>query len=251
MRSMQRGRMLAGLMAALALAACGKARNDGAVETTSAGGRTAAPSGADAANRGVTLVRFVNVIPGTASASLVSNDRTLFQSVPYRNVTSYIEIDPNVARLSLRLAGRDSTVAENREIVGDGAHYTVIAYPDDDNTPQLRVLRDELQPEAGKAKLRVIQAAPDLPKVQVLLQGASEPMFSDLELGREAGFTNVDPTRQPIVIRRDARSGPLLTITRLPLDSGHAYTVVLTRTPQRRLEAVTFEDALSSHHQPH
>ena len=247
---MQHGRVLTALVGVLALAACGKARNDSAVETTSAGGRTASPSGTDAANRGVTLVRFVNVLPGAANASLVSNDRTLFASIPYRNVTQYVEIDPNVARLTLRVAGRDSAVAENREIVGDGAHYTVVAYTDSDGAPKLRVLRDELQPEPGKAKLRVIQAAADLAKVQVSFQGAPEPVFSDIELGREAGFTNVDPTRQPIVIRRDARSGPLLTITRLPLDSGHAYTVVLTRTPQNRLEAVTFEDALTSHHRP-
>lgn len=250
MRRMQHGRVLTALVGMLALAACGKARNESTVETTSAGGRTASPSGTDAANRGVTLVRFVNVLPGAANTSLVSNDQTLFASVPYRNVTQYVEIDPNVARLSLRVAGRDSTVAENREIVGDGAHYTVVAYNDDEGAPKLRVLRDELQPEPGKAKLRIVQAAADIPKVQVAFQGASEPVFSDVELGREAGFTNVDPTRQPIVIRRDARSGPLLTITRLPLDSGHAYTVVLTRTPQNRLEAVTFEDALTSHHRP-
>ena len=250
MRRMQHGRVLTALVGMLALAACGKARNESTVETTSAGGRTASPSGTDAANRGVTLVRFVNVLPGAANTSLVSNDQTLFASVPYRNVTQYVEIDPNVARLSLRVAGRDSTVAENREIVGDGAHYTVVAYNDDEGAPKLRVLRDELQPEPGKAKLRIVQAAADIPKVQVAFQGAPEPVFSDVELGREAGFTNVDPTRQPIVIRRDARSGPLLTITRLPLDSGHAYTVVLTRTPQNRLEAVTFEDALTSHHRP-
>ena len=251
MRGKQQGRMIVAAVGLLALAACGRSRNDSAVETSSAGGRSASPSSADAANRGVTMVRFVNVVPGAASAALVSNDRALFQNVAYRNVTPYAEMDPNVTRLSLRLGGRDSTVAENREIVGDGAHYTVVAYANDDGAPRLRVLRDELEPEPGKAKLRVIQAAPDLDKVQVVVQGATEPIFSDIELGREAGFINVTPTRQPLVIRRDARSGPLLTITRLPLDSGHAYTVVLTRTPQNRLEAVTFEDALAGQHQQH
>jgi len=242
--------MIVAAVGLLALVACGKSRNDSAVETSSAAGRTAAPSGPEAANRGVTMVRFVNVVPGAASAALVSNDRALFQNVAYRNVTPYAEMDPNITRLSLRLAGRDSSVAENREIVGDGAHYTVVAYADNDGSPRLRVLRDELQPEPGKAKLRVIQAAPDLEKVQVVVQGATEPIFNDIELGNEAGFTNVTPTRQPLVIRRDARSGPLLTITRLPLDSGHAYTVVLTRSPQNRLEAVTFEDTLAGHHRP-
>jgi hypothetical protein len=240
MRCTTRWSFLAG--AALLAAACGPSRTERPVESTGSGNRTTSAAGTVAARRGATMVRFVNVAPSEGTLSLAADDTPILQNIAYRGVTPYTEITDNVTVLKIRHAGRDSVLSDNREMVSDGARYTVVALPDEHGKVSLRVFKDDLAPSPDKARLRVIHAVPGLDHVDVSLQGATQPIFDDLGEGHEAGFRDVDPTAAAILVRHDPESSPLLRITNLRLDAAHAYTIVLTRTPDRRIEAVTFED---------
>ena len=237
--------MRAGLLTfggCLALA-CSPSKTKEPVETTSEAGKSTSPSGVAADRRGTTFVRVVNAVPGKAQVDVVADDRVLFSNVSYQDVTDYQELKDNVARFAVRPAGLDSVLADNREVMGDGARYTLVALPQKDGGITLRALRDELATEADKTKIRVINAVPRQEDVSVVVQGMDEPLFEGIAPGIEAGYKEVQPTTATLVIK--AKSGaPLVRVERMQLDAGHAYTIVLTGNAGGKVEAVRFDDKL-------
>lgn len=213
--------------------------------TTTSQGRTVSPSGRDVAGRGTSLLRFVSALPG-GGVDLESNRSPVFRNVGYRSVTPYTEVGENVTLLSLLQAGRDSVIADNRELLADGERYTIVALPDAQGSPRLRVMRDVLQPERNRARLRIVNAIPDITSVDIGLEGATEPLFRAVASGDETGFRNMEPATVTIVVRRDATSGPILRVERVLLQAGRARTIVLTRTARHRLESLSFEDEVTS-----
>ena len=75
----------------------------------------------------------------------------------------------------LREAGKADGLTNSRrtnERLGEGKHYTVVVYEDQDAKPVLRVFNDdETAPAAGKAKVRVIHAAPAMESVSIYAAG--------------------------------------------------------------------------------
>jgi hypothetical protein len=51
----------------------------------------------------------------------------------------------------------------------------------------MRILRDEVVPDSGNARIRVINASPGIKDADVALQGQKDPLFSDLDYAADAG----------------------------------------------------------------
>lgn len=240
MRDLLRHGALA-LAGCLALA-CSPSKTKQPVETQTESGKTTSPSGVSADRRGTTLLRVVNALPGKQSIDVAADARVLFTSVGYQDVTDFQELRDNVAQFTVRPAGKDTVLAENKEVVGDGARYTLVALPDDKGNVLLRVLRDELVTDPAKTKLRVINAAPAMEGVKVTVQGQDTPLFSGIALGTEAGYKDVEPTTATLVFQ--PKEGVPLRIDKMKLDPGRAYTIVLTGTTGHKAETVRFDDRL-------
>jgi uncharacterized protein DUF4397 len=240
MRSPIRGGML--MLAGCAALACSRSKTEQAVQTTTESGKTTSPSGVSADRRGTTLIRVVNALPGKLSIDVGADERVLFNSVGYQDVTDFQELRDNVARFVVKPAGKDTVLADNREVVGDGTRYTLVALPDDRGGTVLRVLRDDLVTDPGKTKIRVINAAAGVEDVKVTLQGQKDPLFDKVAPGVEAGYKEVDPTTATLVFQ--PAKGAAVTIKEMKLDPGRAYTVVLTGTAGHKLETVRFDDRL-------
>jgi uncharacterized protein DUF4397 len=234
--------------AALALAVgCGGSKTDRPVITTKDNGQTSAsPAGTDVARKGKTLVRLVNAMPSKHAVDVSSDDRTLFTASAYKSVTAYQEIGDNLVTFRLRSAGTDSVLTDNHETMRDGNRYTVIAYPSDKGEPQLKVLRDELTPPVGKARIRVINAAADLGTVDIALQGQKRPLFANVREGVEVGFVDIDPTRGTLDIRSDAKTKHPIELKDLQFEAGRTYTIVLAGWGTRNIDAITFDDLVTS-----
>ncbi|HEV8612649.1 MAG TPA: DUF4397 domain-containing protein [Gemmatimonadales bacterium] len=223
--------------------ACSPAKTKQPVETTTEAGKSTSPSGAAADKRGTTLVRAVNALPDKRHVDVAAEQRVLFTNVGYQDVTDYAELPDNVARFTVRPVGKDSALAENREVMGDGARYTLVALPDGKGGTLLRVLRDELATDSSKAKIRVINAAAGLEDVKVTLQGQVEPLFDNIGLGIEAGYKDIEPTTATLLFQR-SKGAPVVRVDKWKLEPGRAYTIVLTGTAGRKVEAVKFDDRL-------
>jgi hypothetical protein len=226
---------------------CSPAR-DRAVTTTSDRGTTSSPSGDTVAARGHSMVRVINAVSNGAQITLLADERTIFDNVKAAQVTDYKEMSDNAVKFSVRSADQPSASGEgvNREVMGDGQRYTAVVLPKDNGKDYgLRVLHDELTPDSGKARIRVIHAAAGTGEVDVVLNGHSGELFSGLNFGNEGGFKDIDPTTGTLEVRRKDEKLQIATVKDMRLDAGHTYTVVIMGGPKAPLKTVTFEDQVS------
>lgn len=232
------------VMLALIAGCAGGAKTERPVVTTSGDGKTTSAAGTEAAKRGKSLVRFVNAVPGEIGLDLSADERTTFYNVEFKAVTPYTEIGDNLVKFELRGADSDSVLANNTESMGDGYRYTIVAMPTSDNQLKLRVLRDEVVTDSGKARIRVINAAPGLPDADVLWSGRKDPLFDNVAFGTEAGFKDIDPATATVEIRGNDNPTPPIRIRNVALTPGKAYTIVIATAKPRGIQAITFHDVV-------
>lgn len=238
----------AGTLLSLALVAgCTGNRTKEPVVTKTADKTAVSEAGTTAAKRGKSLVRVVNAVPGDSSIDITADDRTVFFEVGYKTATPYTEIGDNVVKFQVRRAGAMEVTADNTETLTNGNRYTIIARPDKDGGIKLSILKDDIVPDPGKARLRVFHAAPGLADIDVLLEGQKDPVFDNVAQGSEAGFKDIDPTAATIVVRRDNPPLIVLRIPRFRLDAGKAYTIVLAGAAPRALTTITISDAIRTY----
>lgn len=225
---------------------CRGARTEDPVVTRKDDGKaSASPSGTEVAGRDRSLVRLVNALPSKRRLDVGGDERTVFAGVSYKDVTPYVEVGVNVVTFRLRYAGSDSALVSNSETMTDGYRYTMVALRDDRGLARLILLRDEVALDAGKARLRVINAAPDVDDADVAVQGQKGALFANIAYGAEARSKDLAPMTATIEIRRDVQSGRSVLLKDMRFEAGKAYTIVLTGALPRELETVTFDDTIT------
>jgi hypothetical protein len=228
-------------------AACTGNRTKEPVVTTTGDKTAVSEAGTTAAKRGKSLVRVVNAIPGDRAIDITADDRTVFFEVGYKTVTPYTEIGDNVVKFQLRPSGALEATANNTETLMNGNRYTIIALPDKDGGAKLGVVKDDVVPDQGKARLRVFHAAPGLAEVDVMLEGQKDPVFDNVGFGSEAGFKDLDPTTATVVVRRDNPPLNVLRLQKVHLEAGKAYTLIVTGAALTSLATITITDAIRTY----
>lgn len=232
-------------LAAMVVLGCAGAKTKEPVVSTTGDDKTTSESGVKAAQRGKSLVRFVNAVPDLA-LDLTTEDRATFVNVEFKSVTPYTEIGDNLVRFRVRANDGDSVLADNSETMGDGFRYTVIALPTDDGKVKIRVVRDELIAEAGKARLRVIQGIPGQPDVDVGLSGQKDLLFDNVQYGGNADYRDVIPGTVTVEFRTGdpPRVTVPLRLKAMNLAAGRAYTLVIVGAPAHGIQTIAFNDAV-------
>jgi len=136
------------------------------------------PAGpAAAAGPGRAMVRVAHFSPDASYVDvyMVSlNRRQLFPNVFYKSVSSYWAVAAGPFTYEVRAAGaapQSEPVIQVKGTLAAGGSYTVAAVGRRDQLQGL-LLRDDLAPSApGKAKLRFLDAAFDLPAVDIAVAG--------------------------------------------------------------------------------
>lgn len=229
------------LIAATLLAACESAKTKEPVETASKNDTTTSPSGVDAARRGKALVRFVDAVAGDPHVALLADQQTLVADAAFKSVSPYFEVGDNTVRFTIRRTPGDSVLADNSELLVDGFRYTVVAMTGEDGKVVTRVLRDEVVPDSGKARVRVINAIAGSGVSDVRVTGDKDALFSTVAFGTESGPKDVAPRSGTLAVRY---GDPARTL-RLPSaqwKAGTSYSVVLVGGGARKVEAITFDD---------
>lgn len=237
------------VMGAMVLGGCGsknKTTEQPTTTATSAGDTSAAPSGKDAAKRDKALVRFVNAVPGGPVYDLWFGDKKFFSSVQYKSITPYDELPGERAEFRLRAAGEDTAepLDKNSEGLSDGKRYTIVAMPKNGGGVTLKANNDDLSaPPAGKAKVRVVHAAPGIGEVDVMPAGNNDAMFGGVNVDTTSSYKNVDPFGGTLEVRRNKRVA--FTISNVKMDAGKIYTIVVLGGGQNKVDALVVEDQLA------
>ncbi len=235
-----------GLMTGTAVLAAGcKGSDDAGAVTSRAGGNTTeAPPAAAVEEGDRALVRVVNAVPAGA-VTIWAGDSGAFPRVAYGEATEYREIPDDMVTFSIRAEGPEGeALAENRETLSGGAHYTIVALPaaDDPADRNLRVLQDDLEPvDSTKARIRFVNGIPGDAGVELFLRGREDPLFDGVSFTSEAGWSEVEPGSGTLVVRPDGKETTLATLSGVELEGGKRYTFVLSGEPGRA-EIIRIED---------
>jgi hypothetical protein len=234
------------------LAACTNPTNQPSASRTPSGD-SSAPSGREAANQKKALVRFAQTVPGDQRLDLWFGDVKVFSNAAYKEVTPYIEVPAEQHDFKLQHsggvqpAGEFQVLAANREGLKAGAHYTLIAERKNRAGAALTLdpLSDDLTPPSeGKAKLRVVNAAAGLGKVDVV--GPDGRIFSGVGDDSSTSYKEIAITPGALEIRKSDRKADLLRITDANLQGGRVYTIFLIGGGAgAKLEAITITDQLT------
>lgn len=227
----------------------------GPVTTKTDAGTTTAPPVSEAAARGGALVRFVHAVPGLAPVDLFAGDTRAFDGVIYKHVAAYRELPGASGVYRLRLAGQAAAepLAEKSESLGTGRHHTIIAFPatgglfSKDNAVELRFVADEFDPPAsGRARVRVVNASPDLGDVDLYASGRAEPLVKAAKTGAVSAYAEAEPAGAGLEVRRTGENITTLAVPGGKLEAGRLYTIFIVGGTKgaAKLEAFVVEDQL-------
>ena len=233
------------LLLATVIVVAGACQKDSSpIKTTSAGETNVSPPSDSTAARGHSLVRVVNAVTAGGDVTVQLSDQPLFRDVKPGSVTDYREVTNNLANFSVRAAGTADgfMIDEKERLLRDGNRYTVFLIADNVSQSSLRVVRDDVIPDSGKARLRVMHAAPGAPELDVSIVGATEKLFAGVDFKSEAGYKDLVPGSVTLELRTKDATKVLLRLPAIALERGTATTVVITGAG--KLGFLTFTDAL-------
>ncbi len=234
--------VLAAATASLSLA-CGK--SDMPVKTTSDEGVSTSPSASAEKALGLSLVRVVNAVNGGRDISVDLGGQPLFAGVKAGTVTSYKEVGVNLAKFDVRAQGGSESgmmLAEKDRLIMAGNRYTIFLVEGDSSRRALQMVKDNVVPDSGKARIRVFHAALIDRPLDVSIAGAKDKLFTNVKFKTADGFADVMPGAVTLEFRGTNETKVLLTIAGLELRRSTATTIVVSGTSV--LKYFLFTDAL-------
>jgi hypothetical protein len=215
------------------------------VESSGAGKGTA-PASTTAKQADVALVRFINGT--TTDKDLAFGDATPFTGVGDRDVTAYKQLPAE--RRDFKLYAKDdktTLLATNSEGLSAGKHYTILAVNNKDGKVSLDPISDDLTPpDAGQAKVRVINLAPGMENVDLYAEGKTSPLISGAGLDHPTDYKNVDPSEAALAVRHGMSKKNAAVIKDFKLEAGKLYTVLVFQDKNAKLKVKTVEDQFTA-----
>jgi hypothetical protein len=179
------------------------------------------------------------------------NRRQLFPNVFYKSVSGYWAVAAGPFTYEVRGAGaapESEPVIQVKGNLAAGGSYTVAAVGRRDRLQGL-LLRDDLAPAApSKAKVRFLDAAFDLPAVDIRVAGGPV-LASRLAYPEPTGYRQLDSGRYRVEVRR-AGAGAVLVKGSVAVRPGTATSVALLGGAGEPRELFAFSDAAGSRAAP-
>lgn len=172
-------------------------------------------------------IRFVQAIPGTGSAELSAGGGTsIGGNVGFGHVSSYVGVPAGSHELSLSSGSKKLTTT--KVDLSDGQRYTVVAMAQGKGA-QLRPFTDG-KPSDGKARLRLIHAAPELGSPDVRLDG--QTVAEKVRYTQATPYLTVRPGSYTIEVMKPGSGGgkPIVEKHGVALAAGTSSTSFLIGT---------------------
>jgi hypothetical protein len=233
------------VLAALSLLVAGGCQKDSTpIVTTSQDGASVSSPADSVQARGNSLVRVVNAVAGGKAVAATIEGRTLFTEILPGAVSDYSEVSANLAEFKVNVPGGATMYSfpANEQMLTDGNRYTIFLIAEDVSTAVLRIVKDDVVPDSGKAKIRVMHAAPGGPEFDVVATNGTTKLFTGVNFKSEAGFMDVEPARVDLEIRATTGNKLLLRIPAVDLQRGSATTIVITGAST--LQYIKFTDLM-------
>src|SRR5206468_8933219 len=130
-------------------------------------------------------------------------------------------------------------LATNSEGLAKGKRYTAIAFHNADGKPTLMIVSDDIEaPPEGRARIRLINAAPGTKEVDLVPAGKTAPLLAKVGFNKASDYKEVDAAPVVLQVRPDGNNGSTLPVENLNLTSSKSYTVVVSGGGGSPLQAI-------------
>jgi hypothetical protein len=189
------------------------------------------------------LVRFVNATSYTQPVDIYLDEAKVIPEVNRDRVTDYSEWDAKRHEIGLRVAGSPTSIT-NSESLDPRERYTLVGFSKADGTPAMAVFKDTAaQPDAGKARIRLIHVADGAAELGVFASGAKDSLLDGVNYSDESS-ADVDPGPRALEIRKQGEKVVAVKIPELSLEAGKTYTIVIAADQDRKLRAIKLDDTI-------
>ncbi len=190
-------------------------------------------------------VRFVHAAPGSGpvEARVASGGaaETLATAVAFGEATEYRTVAPGRVELSVVGQDGDEQVATTQEPLKGDRRYTAVALGQDGEV-ELRVYPDE-PAEEGMAKLRFIQASPELGDAALMV---GEEVAAEAAAYRDATpYRSVEPGSYDLAATPPGGQ-PIAVEEGVPLRAGTASTAFVMGSAGEQIRFVVVDDSTSA-----
>ena len=195
---------------------------------------TACGSGGSSSN---TQVRLLNATQSYPSLDLTVNDKTINSKVAYGTVGDYGSVDTSATATKVLAGDAGTSIVATTPTLASNNNYTFVAYGFAGAVRTSLLQEDQTAADAGKAKLLILNLAPDAGQLDVYVMGASDTpdtataAATALNGGSGSGYISFNSgTFRVRVTGTSKRNDLRLDIPAVTLDSGGVHTLILTST---------------------
>lgn len=183
-----------------------------------------------------TQVRLLNATRSYAQLDLSVNDKTINSKVAYASAGEYASVDTNATATRVLASDTGTSISATTPTLTGGSNYTYITYGFAGSVRTSLLEESQTAPEANKAKLLVLNLAPDAGALDAYITTAANcaltsdtALTTNLQGGAGSGYIQVNSgTFRVCVTGYNKRSDLRLEIPAVTLDSASVNTLILT-----------------------
>jgi hypothetical protein len=198
------------------------------------------------------MVRVIHLSAGVPKVDLYVDGTRTVAAVPFRTASRYHSLPAGAHTLALRPAGSSAgsaPLASARASITAGAPYSAVLLGASAQLKTVVAKDDFTAPPAGRAKLRIIDAAPQSPPLDIAV--ADGPvLFRDVRFGEVSPFITVAAGRMAVEVRAAGTSRVLFTQGAAPIPAGMIVTLAGTISAAGQIETLPILDAAGAGNLP-
>lgn len=198
------------------------------------------------------VVRVIHLSVGVPKVDLYVDGTRTVAGVPFKTASRYHSLPAGAHTLALRPAGSSAgsaPLASARASITAGAPYSAVLLGASAQLKAVVTKDDFTAPPAGRAKLRIIDAAPQSPPLDIAV--ADGPvLFRDVRFGEVSPFITVAAGRMAVEVRAAGTSRVLFTQGAAPIPAGMIITLAGTISAAGRIETLPILDAAGAGNLP-
>lgn len=179
---------------------------------------------------------YVNTTPGAGNADI--------QTLAFTAGTNYVPLPSADYRFRVTPTGAAGPVVIDATLPINSSQFVTVVATGFLSGIQPLVLNDDNTVTPGKAKIRFVHAAPDVPSVDIFAAGGTLPLFGNVSFRGNGGYLEVDPGVFNLEVRLNATGDLALPVPGVNLAANTVYTVfAMGSLAGGNVQAVLFNDS--------
>lgn len=171
-------------------------------------------------------LRLVHALAGVGPVNLAVDGAVIFTNIAYAAATPYVSLAAGQHTLTITLVGATRPLLNQGVTLAGEADHTALAAGATGALSLTLLEDDNARPAEGKARLRVVHAAPNAPAVDVA-NGEDMPFLFGLAAGDASAYAPLDAGLYDLRLQLAGFKTALATLPPTALADGRVYTLFL------------------------